>query len=85
MAKRDDFDLWKLQSRLKPADRPALENAQKAWQSYHDAEFSLYNAMQAGEEVDAFMFVEKKMWVVGNRAKELQNFSDYVFLARPKE
>lgn len=75
----------KLQSRLKPKDRPALENAQKAWQAYHDAEFALYNAMQAGEEVDAFMFAEKKMRVIGSRAKELQNFSDYVFLAEPEQ
>ena len=28
----------KLESRLKPKDRPTLENAQKAWQAYHDAE-----------------------------------------------
>ena len=70
----------KLESRLKPEDRPALEKAQKAWQAYHDAEFALYNAMQAGEKVDAFMFAEKKMRVIGNRAKELQNYSDYVFL-----
>ncbi|WP_046060997.1 lysozyme inhibitor LprI family protein [Methylotuvimicrobium alcaliphilum] len=75
----------KLQSRLKPEDSPALESAQKAWQAYHDAEFALYNAMQDGEEVDAFMFAEKKMRVIGDRTKELQNFSDYVFLAEPEQ
>ncbi|MBE0448736.1 MAG: DUF1311 domain-containing protein [Actinobacteria bacterium] len=75
----------KLESRLKPKDHSTLEQAQKAWQAYHDAEFALYNAMQAGEEVDAFMFAEKKMRVIGDRAKELQNFSDYVFLAEPEQ
>ncbi|WP_404361571.1 lysozyme inhibitor LprI family protein [Methylotuvimicrobium sp. KM1] len=75
----------KLQSRLKPKDHSTLQNAQKAWQAYHDAEFALYNAMQAGEEVDAFMFAEKKMRVIGDRAKELQSFSDYVFLAEPEQ
>ncbi|WP_186005696.1 lysozyme inhibitor LprI family protein [Methylotuvimicrobium buryatense] len=71
----------KLESRLQPKDHSTLEKAQKAWQAYHDAEFALYNAMQAGEEVDTFMFAEKKMRVIGDRAKELQNFSDYVLLA----
>ncbi|MBU2652588.1 MAG: DUF1311 domain-containing protein [Bacteroidetes bacterium] len=75
----------KLQSRLKPKDHSTLEKAQKAWQAYHDAEFALYNAMQAGEEVDAYMFAEKKMRVIGNRAKALQNFSDYLFLAEPEQ
>lgn len=75
----------KLQSRLKTADRAALESAQKAWQAYYDAEFALYNAMQAGEEVDAFMFAEKKMRVIGNRAKELRNFSDYLLLTETEK
>ncbi|MBU2571132.1 MAG: DUF1311 domain-containing protein [Gammaproteobacteria bacterium] len=75
----------KLQSRLQPKDHSTLEKAQKAWQAYHDAEFALYNALQASEEVDAFMFAEKKMRVLGNRAKELQNFSDYLLLTETEK
>ncbi|CCE25759.1 protein of unknown function (plasmid) [Methylotuvimicrobium alcaliphilum 20Z] len=31
------------------------------------------------------MFAEKKMRVIGDRAKALQNFSYYVFLAEPEQ
>ncbi len=31
------------------------------------------------------MFAEKKIRVIGNRARELQNFSDYLFLAKPEQ
>jgi len=71
--------------RLGDKERPILENAQNAWFAHRKAEFALYPAIKAGQQVDDFIFAEKRMRFTSERAKELKSLSDYVFLAEEEK
>ncbi|MDD2759926.1 MAG: DUF1311 domain-containing protein [Methylomonas sp.] len=75
----------KFRQRLDDKTRPTLENAQNAWLAHRKAEVELYPAIKAGQPVDDFIFAEKKMRLIADRAKELKNLSDYVFLAEEEK
>jgi len=83
--KQLDANYKNLEAKLTTKSRQALEDTQKVWLVHRDAEFAFYPEIQAVQEVDAFMFAEKRMKLVSNRAKVLQDFSEYIFLAEPEK
>lgn len=71
--------------RLDDKARPTLESAQNAWLAHRKAEFALYPGIKASQQVDDFIFAEKRMRFTSERAKELKILSDYVFLTEEEK
>lgn len=75
----------KFRRRLDDKTRPTLESAQNAWLAHRKAEFALYPAIKASQQVDDFIFAEKRMRFTSERTKELKSLSDYMFLTEEEK